>query len=84
MKTRAKANLLRRLDNNSGLALQLATYQTRYGDWRELFREVDNLDKVSAADIRRVANAIFTPNNRTTAMLESARPAARGPKKEAE
>jgi len=83
VKTRAKANLLRRLDNNSGLALQLASYQTRYGDWRELFREVDKIDKVSAADVRRVANTTFTPNNRTTAMLESARPAARGPKKEA-
>jgi predicted Zn-dependent peptidase len=84
VKTRAKANLLRRLDNNSGLALQLATYQTRYGDWRELFREVDKIDKVTAADIRRVANSTFTPTNRTTALLESARPAARTPKKEAE
>src|SRR5437764_2407656 len=84
VKTRAKANLLRRLDNNSGLALQLASYQTRYGDWRELFREVDKIDKVTAADVRRIANGIFTPVNRTTAMLESSRPAARTPKKEAE
>ena len=82
MKTRAKAGLLRRLDSNSGLALQLASYQTRYGDWRELFRDVERLDKVTAADIRRVANATFTANNRTTALLESSRPAARGPKKE--
>lgn len=82
VKTRAKANLLRRLDSNSGLALQLASYQTRYGDWRELFRDVERLDKVTAADIRRVANATFTANNRTTALLESSRPAARGPKKE--
>ena len=31
-----------------------------------------------------IANGIFTPVNRTTAMLESSRPAARTPKKEAE
>jgi predicted Zn-dependent peptidase len=82
VKTRAKANLLRRLDSNSGLALQLAEYQTQYGDWRELFREVEKIDKVTAADIRRVANATFVPNNRTVAMLESARPTTRGPRKE--
>lgn len=76
VKTRAKAGLLRRLDNNSGLAFQLALYQTRFGDWRELFRDVERLDKVTAADVRRVANSTFTPNNRTVAMLESTKPPA--------
>ncbi len=73
IKTRAKATLLRQLDSNNGLALQLATYQTVFGDWRELFREVDRIDKVTPADIRRVANATFVPSNRTTAMIESAK-----------
>ena len=70
VKTRVKAGLLRRLDNNSGLALQFASYQTLFGDWRELFREVESIDKVSAADIRRVANATFTENNRTVGKIE--------------
>ena len=56
IKTRSKANLIRSLGDNEGLATQLATYQTRYGDWRELFRSVDRIDKVTKADIRRVAN----------------------------
>lgn len=76
IKTRAKATLLRQLDSNSGLALQLATYQTVFGDWRELFHEVEKIDKVTPADIRRVANATFVPTNRTTAMIESAKKAA--------
>ena len=38
IKTRTKANLIRGLADNQGLAMQLGTYQTRYGDWRELFR----------------------------------------------
>jgi predicted Zn-dependent peptidase len=77
VKTRAKAGLLRRLDSNGGLALQLAQYQVQSGDWRELFREVDKIDKVTAADVRRIANATFTPNNRTVAMLESNKPPAK-------
>ena len=39
IKTRAKANLLRGLADNEGLASQLAQSQSRYGDWRELFRK---------------------------------------------
>jgi predicted Zn-dependent peptidase len=71
IKTRAKANLLRGLADNEGLAAQLATYQTRYGDWRELFRSVDRIDKVTKADIRRVANDTFYDTNRTVGVIET-------------
>ncbi len=74
-KTRAKANLIRGLADNEGLAAQLAIYQSRYGDWRELFRQVDRIDKVSKADIRRVANQIFVPSNRTIGIIETSAPA---------
>src|ERR1700689_2095476 len=52
IKTRAKANLIRSLGSNEGLASNLALYQARYDDWRELFRSVDRIDKVTKADIR--------------------------------
>jgi len=71
IKTRAKADLLRRLGDDQGLAFQLGTAQSLYGDWRELFRHVDAIDKVSKADIRRVANATFVESNRTVGMIES-------------
>jgi predicted Zn-dependent peptidase len=71
IKTRTKANLIRSLGDNEGLANQLATYQTRYGDWRELFRSVDRIDKVNKADIRRVANATFNDTNRTVGVIET-------------
>jgi predicted Zn-dependent peptidase len=77
VKTRAKAQLLRQLDSNFGMALQLASYQNRFGDWRELFREVDKIDKVTAADVRRVANAMFMPENRTIGMIESTKKGAK-------
>jgi predicted Zn-dependent peptidase len=78
IKTRAKANLIRGLADNEGLATQLATYQTRYGDWRELFRSVDRIDQVTKADIRRVANEVFTDTNRTVGLIENSRPGAGG------
>jgi len=46
-------------------------YQARYGDWRELFRQADRIDKVSKADIRRVANQTFVPTNRTVGIIET-------------
>ena len=67
-KTRTRADLLRGLADNQGLANSLAEYQTRYGDWRELFLQLDKVDKVTKADIRRVANQIFIPSNRTERM----------------
>ncbi len=70
-KTRTKADLIRGLASNEGLAQQLAWYQTRYGDWRELFRYLDRVDKVSKADIRRVANQVFQDNNRTIGIIQT-------------
>jgi predicted Zn-dependent peptidase len=70
-KTRSKADLIRGLASNEGLAEQLATYQTRYGDWRELFRYLDRVDRVTKADIRRVANQVFQDTNRTVGIIQT-------------
>jgi predicted Zn-dependent peptidase len=69
-KTRARADLLRGLADNQGLAEQLAIYQLRYGNWQELFNQLNKIDAVTKADIRRVANKVFVPTNRTYAMME--------------
>jgi predicted Zn-dependent peptidase len=78
-KTRARADLLRGLGDNEGLAHQLAEYQTRFGDWRELFHELDKINAVNKADIRRVANQIFTAENRTSARIEFVPPQQKRP-----
>ena len=75
-KTRTRADLLRGLADNQGLANALAEYQTRYGDWRELFLQLDRVDKVTKADIRRVANQVFVASNRTSAEIDTEAPAA--------
>jgi predicted Zn-dependent peptidase len=74
-KTRTRADLLRGLDDNQGLADSLAEYQTRYGDWRQLFLQLDRVDKVTKADIRRVANQVFVASNRTSAEIDTEPPA---------
>ena len=75
-KTRARADLLRGLADDQGLADSLSEYQTRYGDWRELFLQLDRVDKVTKADIRRVANKVFVDSNRTSAEIDTELPAA--------
>src|SRR5947208_17137484 len=74
IKTRAKANLIRGLANDEGLAFQLAIYQARYDDWRELFRSVDRIGKGTKADIGRVGRQMFLEANRTSGILETTPP----------
>ncbi|NWF58687.1 MAG: insulinase family protein [Fischerella sp.] len=71
VKTQARAELLRTLDSNMGMAQQLLEYEVKTGSWRNLFKELDKLEAVTAADIQRVAQATFTPQNRTIGKLLS-------------
>jgi predicted Zn-dependent peptidase len=82
-RTRARASILRSLGSNLGIATALAHYQILFGDWRELFHEIDQYNQVTRADIRRVAGTLV-PANRTLATLvtqdaaATAAPAATG------
>jgi predicted Zn-dependent peptidase len=69
VKTRAKAGLIRGLTDNMGIAIQLASYQAQYGNWRELFHSVDKIEQVTQEDIMRVAKATFIPTNRIVAKI---------------
>ncbi|MFH7028998.1 MAG: M16 family metallopeptidase [Heteroscytonema crispum UTEX LB 1556] len=71
VKTQARAELLRTLDSNSGMAQQLLEYEVKTGSWRNLFQQLDRLAKVTPADIQRVAQETFTPENRTIGKLLS-------------
>lgn len=71
VKQRARANFIRGLRNNSGMAEQLAWNQTVMGDWRELFDQVEAIDSVTLDDVKRVAAEIFDRSNRTVAIIET-------------
>ncbi|NMC44349.1 MAG: insulinase family protein [candidate division Zixibacteria bacterium] len=71
IKARAKANMVRGMSSRDGLAGALANAQILYGDWREMFKELDKINAVTPADIQRVANTYFTRPNRTVAYIET-------------
>lgn len=71
VKTQARAGLLRSLDSNMGMAQQLLEYEVKTGSWRNLFKQLDDITQVTPADIQRVAQATFTPENRTVGKLLS-------------
>jgi predicted Zn-dependent peptidase len=76
-KTRSRAGLIRQLDSNSGLARALTFYEVVTGDWRNLFQELDKIEKVTAEDVQRVAQTYFTTKNRTVGVIETAAGASR-------
>jgi predicted Zn-dependent peptidase len=47
------------------------------GSWRELFRSLDRINAVTAADIQRVAKVTFTFDNRTIGVIEPLEEAAK-------
>jgi predicted Zn-dependent peptidase len=69
VKTKTRANLIRQLDSNSGLAQLLTSAHANYGDWRKIFTDLDDVEKVTAQDVQRVANQYFTDMNRTAGFL---------------
>jgi len=69
VKRQAKASLIRGLQDNQGIAIQLATTQALFGDWREVFRRVDRVEAVTKEDILRVARELFVPTNRIVGMI---------------
>ena len=77
-KAQARAGALRMLSSNGGLAKLLAVHQASYGDWRKMFKALDQLDKVTADDVERVAQQYFVLVNRTLVYTAPSRPPAVG------
>ncbi len=71
VKTQARADLLRSLNSNAGMARSLVEYEVKTGSWRNLFKELEAIAAVTPADIQRVAQATFTPQNRTIGRILS-------------
>jgi predicted Zn-dependent peptidase len=67
VKTKVRAGVISQLDSNAGLASLLTRYYAAYSDWRRLFTAIDDISKVTAADVQRVAGQYFTKKNRTVA-----------------
>ncbi|MHC4362806.1 MAG: M16 family metallopeptidase, partial [Planctomycetota bacterium] len=70
-KTRSRASLIRELASNEGLAAEIAFYEVISGDWRNMFKQLEKIDQVTAEDIQRVAKEYFTRKNRTVGVIET-------------
>ena len=67
IRTKLRAGLIRKLDSNSGLAAELCSYSVNFGDWRRLFTELEEYNKVTADDVLRVAKTYLVESARTVA-----------------
>lgn len=67
--TNARADLIRDLNSNMGLALQLAETHGQQGDWRRLFTFLDDLQEVTLEDLQRVASRYLVKRNRTVGKI---------------
>jgi predicted Zn-dependent peptidase len=70
-KTRVRAGLIRGLASNSGMASELTFYEVVTGDWRNLFKEPEKIEKVTAEDIHRIAKEYFVSKNRSVGVIET-------------
>lgn len=71
IKARAKAGFIGSLTGNLGLATQLAAFQVSHDDWRQMFRQLDLINAVTAEDIQRVMKKYFTKTNRVVVQMNT-------------
>ncbi|MBI4902968.1 MAG: insulinase family protein [Acidobacteria bacterium] len=71
VKTQVRAGLVRALDSNMGMAQRLASNYILYGDWRRMFTRIQEVDKVTADDVLRVAKTYLIDNNKTAVYLKT-------------
>jgi zinc protease len=80
VKNQTLANHYRQMKTIAGRANMIGHYESYYGDYKKMFTIDAELDKVTPADIQRVAKKYFTEKNRTVATLipDGAAPGRRG------
>ncbi len=67
--TNARADLVRNLNSNMGLARQFAQVQAQQGYWRRVFTYLEELEAVTLEDLQRVAETYLVKQNRTVGKI---------------
>jgi predicted Zn-dependent peptidase len=68
-KNRIRAEDIRSLASNQGLAIKLAYFQAAHRDWRVVLDAADRIEAVTAADVQRVAKETFRRKGTIVAVL---------------
>jgi predicted Zn-dependent peptidase len=53
--------------------MQLAEHYQLHGDWKKLFTQIDDLEKVNADDLMRVAKEYLVDSGRTVVFSRNAK-----------
>lgn len=69
VKNQVRANTVRSLASNSGLASSLAFHELFAGGWQRLFEDLEVYDSITPEEIMEVSREIFVPRNRTVGVL---------------
>jgi predicted Zn-dependent peptidase len=69
VKNQIKADFVRSLNSNSGLANMLSYFEALTGDYRYITDHIKVIERVTSDDIMRVAKKYLTSDNRTVANL---------------
>lgn len=59
------------LETINGKSNNIGTYEVFFGDYRKMFNAPDEYARVTANDVKRVANEYFKKSNRTVGVLKS-------------
>jgi predicted Zn-dependent peptidase len=68
-RTQVQASFVRDLASNSGLAMQLTRQQILHGDWKQMLRLLEEVDRLDAAALQRAAARHLRPERRVSAVL---------------
>ena len=68
-KTGIRADLIRKLNSNLGLAQELAEAEAQKGGWQEVFHSLKAYEQVKADQVDSVAEKYLVPENRTSGRL---------------
>ena len=60
-----KKGIIDGMKSNSGMAGSLTHYDVVHGDWRKVFDQIADVEKITADDVKRVANKYLFKKNRT-------------------
>jgi predicted Zn-dependent peptidase len=55
----------------NGKSNNIGTYEVFFGDYRKMFDAPDKYNKITVADVQKVANKYFTKSNRTVGILKT-------------
>lgn len=71
VKNQMLIDLYNQLETINGKSNNIGTYEVYFGDYRKMFDAPKEYNKVTADDIKRVANTYFKKSNRTVGVLKT-------------